>query len=107
LPYILLLADAGVIVGRLIPAGTGSVMNDLREVAGKRQAHSRRARKGSGGQGGTANSRPPGGGINSPGFAEIEKAARWAAFLLAVRRPEKLRPNGEPAEKADFPAFLP
>ena len=40
-----------VIVGRLIPAGTGAMMNRLREVATKRDAaHPRRAREG-GGQG--------------------------------------------------------
>ena len=41
-----------VIVGRLIPAGTGAMMNRLREVAIKRDsAHSRRAREGGRGEG--------------------------------------------------------
>jgi hypothetical protein len=41
-----------VIVGRLIPAGTGAMMNKLREVAVKRDAaHSRRAREGERGGG--------------------------------------------------------
>ncbi len=42
-----------VIVGRLIPAGTGAMMNQLREVAVKtRRPHPRGARKGRGESGG-------------------------------------------------------
>ena len=47
-----------VIVGRLIPAGTGAMMNALREVATQaRRAHPRGAREGAGRQGRRSSSR--------------------------------------------------
>ena len=73
-----------VIVGRLIPAGTGAMMNKIREVADQaRRAHSRRAREGGGGQG---RGRRRAGGAAGGGVTRADRrnrrAAQWAALFL-------------------------
>ena len=91
-----------VIVGRLIPAGTGAMMNTLREVAGKRDSlileerEREAAAKAEAAKAGTA------GGAARRGVSgearrqldEDQEAARWAASLYLERIPEPSSPVG-------------
>ncbi len=74
-----------VIVGRLIPAGTGAMMNTLREVATKRDAlileeREKDAAKATAGRRGGGSCRRP----NSGPQLRISRAAPRAALFLAV-----------------------
>ena len=73
-----------VIVGRLIPAGTGAMMNELREVATKRDAaHPRRARAGAGGQERGAAGPVAGGGVIASARSARSIEGRLRAALFA------------------------
>ena len=74
-----------VIVGRLIPAGTGAMMNKIREIAVKRdQLHSRRTREGGGCKGCGRTGGVAGGRIETTLRTDDAKAAIWRPFRLGT-----------------------